>query len=63
MKARGWLKTIPADDGEQPFQLTDAGKRLVERAIPAWETAQHQVTTMLGKNVIEALDTAIHRMG
>lgn len=64
MKARGWLKTIPVEDGRaQPFQLTDAGKRLVERAIPAWETAQHQVTTMLGKNVIEALDTAIHRMG
>ena len=64
MKARGWLKTIPMEDGRaQPFQLTDAGKRLVERAIPAWETAQHQVTTTLGKNVIEALDTAIHRMG
>ena len=64
MKARGWLKTIPADDGRaQPFQLTYAGKRLVERAIPAWETAQQQVTTSLGKNVIEVLDTAIHRMG
>ncbi len=63
MKARGWLKTIPAEDGRaQPFQLTDKGKLVVEKAIPAWEKAQHQVKTMLGKSVIESLDDAIQRM-
>jgi len=64
MKARGWLKTIPMEDGRaQPFQLTEAGKRLVERAIPAWEKAQEQVKVKLGKNVIESLDMAVQKMG
>ena len=63
MKARGWLKIIPAEDGRaQPFQLTAMGKRLVERAIPAWEKAQQKVKSTLGTSVVEALETAVHRM-
>src|SRR5246127_3370234 len=43
MRAKGWLEVVPAEDGrEQPFRLTAQGKRLLERAVPAWEKAQQQ---------------------
>src|SRR3954466_1226691 len=41
MKVSGWLKVVPDEDARaQPFQLTTQGKKLIERAIPAWEKAQ-----------------------
>src|SRR5436305_400086 len=40
MVANGWLEILPDDDGRShPFRLTDGGKRLMEKAIPAWEQA------------------------
>src|SRR5881227_1931865 len=49
MKARGWLEVVPDDDGRsQPFQLTPQGKKLLEKAVPAWSEAQRQVTAVLG---------------
>src|SRR5947209_17318232 len=33
-----WLEVVPDDDARaQPFQLTPQGRRLIEKAIPAWE--------------------------
>src|SRR5215813_5965217 len=41
MRARGWLEVVPARDARtHPFRLTAQGKRLLERAVPAWEQAQ-----------------------
>ena len=37
MRARGWLEIIPDEDGRaQPFRLTTQGRRLLEKAAPAW---------------------------
>src|SRR5438094_5322918 len=45
MKARGWLEVVPDEDGRsQPFQLTPRGHKLLEKAAPAWNEAQEQVT-------------------
>ena len=41
MKARGWLEVVPDEDGRsQPFRLTPQGRKLLEKAIPAWSEAQ-----------------------
>jgi DNA-binding MarR family transcriptional regulator len=49
MRARGWLEVVEGDDARsQPFRLTAAGRRLLERAIPAWEGAQKRALRELG---------------
>ncbi len=49
MRARGWLEVVPGEDARtQPFRLTAQGKRLLGRAVPAWEEAQRQATEVLG---------------
>src|SRR5881275_1971740 len=49
MKARGWLEVVPGDDGRsQPFRLTPKGRKLPEKAVPAWSQAQQEVTRILG---------------
>src|SRR5919202_4550054 len=41
MRAQGWLEVVPGEDARtQPFRLTAQGRRLLERAVPAWEKAQ-----------------------
>lgn len=49
MRARGWLEIVPGEDARtQPFRLTAQGRRLLERAVPAWEAAQRRATEVLG---------------
>src|ERR1700751_3138179 len=41
MRAHGWLEVVPeADARSHPFRLTAHEKRLIEKAVPAWEEAQ-----------------------
>src|SRR6185437_11023454 len=45
LQAHGWLEVVPEEDARaQPFRLTPQGKRLIEKAVPAWEAAQRQAT-------------------
>ena len=63
MVANGWLEILPDDDGRShPFRLTDEGKRLMEKAIPAWETAQAEAKKLLGEDGLRLLDAAIQRV-
>ena len=56
MQARGWLEIVPDKDARtQPFRLTHYGKRLIEKAIPAWQKAQRQATDLLGDEGIASL--------
>src|SRR5688572_17601691 len=49
MKARGWLEIVHGEDGRsQPFRLTSQGRKLLEKAVPAWSEAQQQVRRFLG---------------
>src|SRR5262249_12821400 len=57
MRAKRWLEVVPGEDARtQPFRLTAQGKRLLERAVPAWEEAQHRAKELLGADVIALLD-------
>jgi DNA-binding MarR family transcriptional regulator len=62
MRARGWLEVVPgADARTQPFRLTLQGRRLLERAIPAWEQAQQQAEKLLGAEGMALLDQAARK--
>src|SRR6266480_7989778 len=64
MKARGWLEVVPDEDGRsQPFQLTPQGRKLLEKAIPAWNEAQQQVKKALGAGFVHQLHRAVKRVG
>jgi DNA-binding MarR family transcriptional regulator len=63
MVANGWLEVVPDEDGRsQPFRLTAEGRRLMERALPAWEQAQVEAKKLLGDDGLRLLDAAIGRV-
>lgn len=63
MRAAGWLEVVPEDDGRaQPFRLTLQGKRLIERAFPAWEKAQQQAAQLLGGQAMALLDRVSEKL-
>ncbi len=63
MKARGWLEVIPDEDGRaQPFRLTDQGRKLLEKAAPAWKKAQRQAKSLLGEGIVDLLGQAVGRL-
>ena len=64
MKGRGWLEVVPDEDGRsQPFRLTPQGRKLLERAVPAWSAAQQRVKQVLGDEVVNQLNRAVKRIG
>jgi DNA-binding MarR family transcriptional regulator len=64
MRAQGWLEVVPDEDARtQPFRLSAQGKRLVEKAIPAWEEAQRQATELLGSGGTALLDQVTKKLG
>src|SRR4051812_39577571 len=64
MKARGWLEVVPDEDGRsQPFQLTAQGRKLLEKAIPAWSEAQQRVKQALGDKFVDQLNHAVKHVG
>ena len=63
MKARGWLEVVPDDDGRsQPFRLTPQGRRLLDKAVPAWSAVQQKVKTQLGDGIVDQLNQAMKRI-
>jgi DNA-binding MarR family transcriptional regulator len=64
LQAHGWLEVVPEEDARsQPFRLTPQGRRLIEKAIPAWEKAQRQASELLGNDGIALLDKAAKKVG
>jgi DNA-binding MarR family transcriptional regulator len=63
LQAHGWLEVVPEVDARaQPFRLTAQGKRLIEKAVPAWEEAQRRATELLGNEGIALLDKATKKL-
>jgi DNA-binding MarR family transcriptional regulator len=63
LQAQGWLEVVPEEDARaQPFRLTLQGKRLIEKAIPAWEQAQRQAADLLGDEGVALLDKAAKKL-
>jgi DNA-binding MarR family transcriptional regulator len=64
MRAHGWLEVVPEEDARaQPFRLTPQGKRLIGKAVPAWEAAQRQAAELLGDEGIALLDKVARKLG
>jgi DNA-binding MarR family transcriptional regulator len=64
MRAHGWLEVVPDEDARtQPFRLTPKGRRLIEKATPAWEEAQRQAKELLGDEGINLLDKVARKVG
>jgi DNA-binding MarR family transcriptional regulator len=63
MVENGWLEILPDEDGRShPFRLTEQGRRLMEKAIPAWEKAQAEAKKILGVDGLRLLGSAIKRI-
>jgi DNA-binding MarR family transcriptional regulator len=63
MMAKDWLGVVEDDDGRaQPFRLTAKGRRLLERAMPAWEKAQERVKKLIGVDTLATIDDAVQRI-
>ena len=63
MRARGWLEVVSDEDARaQPFRLTPQGKRLIDKAFPAWEAAQREAKKLLGNEGIDMLDEVTAKM-
>jgi DNA-binding MarR family transcriptional regulator len=63
MMAKDWLEVVEDDDGRaQPFRLTAKGRRLLERAMPAWEKAQERVKKLIGVDTLASIDDAVQRI-
>ncbi|MBY0522831.1 MAG: MarR family winged helix-turn-helix transcriptional regulator [Gemmataceae bacterium] len=64
MQAKGWLEVVTDEDGRsQPFRLTAQGRKLLEKAVPAWEEAQEQATALLGETGVEMLQKIARGLG
>ena len=64
MRANGWVEIVPSADARmQPFRLTARGKKLLERAVPAWEGAQRQAKELLGDDGSALLNKAGKELG
>jgi DNA-binding MarR family transcriptional regulator len=64
LRAHGWLEVVPDEDARtQPFRLTPQGRRLIDKAVPAWEQAQRQAAELLGDEGIALLEQAVKRLG
>lgn len=62
MRKNGWLEEVPGEDARShPFRLTAEGKRLIEKAIPAWEKAQAEARELLGDDFVSLLNKAARR--
>ncbi|MEE8584807.1 MAG: MarR family winged helix-turn-helix transcriptional regulator [Acidobacteriota bacterium] len=57
MRARGWIEFVDDErDGRaHQLRLSGKGKRLLEKAKPAWEKAQQKATDLLGGEGVSAL--------
>jgi DNA-binding MarR family transcriptional regulator len=63
LQAHDWLEVVPDEDARaQPFRLTPQGKRLIEKAVPAWEEAQRRASELLGDEGIALLDRAATKL-
>src|SRR5260370_1244259 len=63
MRVKEWLEVVAGEDARtQPFCLTARGRRLLDRAVPAWEKAQLKATELLGDDGGELLSKTAQKV-
>ena len=56
MRANGWLEKVSGDDARvHSYRLTETGRALLDKAIPAWRSAQKEAMRLLGDAGVQAL--------
>jgi DNA-binding MarR family transcriptional regulator len=56
MRAKGWLEEVSTDDARvHSYRLTEEGRTLLDKAIPAWRNAQEEAKRLLGDAAVQAL--------
>jgi DNA-binding MarR family transcriptional regulator len=65
MRAKGWLETVvdAQDARAQPFRVTAAGRKLLERVVPVWKRAQKKAAGMLGTEGVAMLGRVAGTLG
>jgi DNA-binding MarR family transcriptional regulator len=64
MRTKGWLEIVPGEDARtQPFRLTAAGQKLLDRAFPLWEQAQENACDLLDREGVELLTRMERKLG
>ncbi|MGB0715939.1 MAG: MarR family winged helix-turn-helix transcriptional regulator [Phycisphaerae bacterium] len=59
MKDRGWLLGVGAVSGRrQQLEISAAGRRLIEKALPLWEQAQNEAEALLGSRGSQSIHRA-----
>jgi DNA-binding MarR family transcriptional regulator len=57
MRANGWLEEVDEPDARvHTHRLTESGRALFERAMPAWRAAQRQANELLGESAVKAME-------
>lgn len=63
MRTRGWLATIPAEDGRTTeLRVTTAGMRLLRTVHGAWSRAQERAGALLGEQGVRGIDHHVARL-
>ena len=64
MRDNGWLEEVAEDDARvHSYRLTEAGRALLEKAIPAWRSAQGEAQRLLGDAGVRALRRFANEQG
>ena len=61
MLQRGWIERA-SDGRSRRLHVTEEGRRLLERTLPAWEKAQSQAQRLLGKATMGPIKAAADRI-
>jgi DNA-binding MarR family transcriptional regulator len=63
MRAKGWLRLEAEDDlRSHLIELTDKGRALLRKTLPAWARAQAEITRLLGAESVSALKSALRKL-
>jgi DNA-binding MarR family transcriptional regulator len=64
MRANGWLEEVSGDDARvHSYRLTETGRALLDKAIPAWRSAQKEAMRLLGDAGVQALQRFAREQG
>jgi len=63
MCARGWLRLERGDDRRSHLiEVTDKGRALIRKCMPAWQRAQEEISQRLGAENVAALRSALRKL-
>ena len=63
MCARGWLRLERNEDRRSHLiEVTDKGRALIRKCMPAWQQAQDEVSQRIGADTVAALRSALRKL-